>query len=97
MIVFGTAIADDDRFERWAMRGIARVLESDSIVITRRGYDSIQGPYNSILDEAARLAGLEAVVLVHEDTEIDDPRLMAKVRNAFVDSSVAVIGPIGDV
>ncbi len=95
MIVFGTAVADEDRFDRWALPGIARVLESDSIVMTRRGYGSIQGPYNSILDEAARLADLEAVVLVHEDTEIDDPELIAKIRNAFVDLSVAVIGPIG--
>jgi hypothetical protein len=95
MIVFGTAIADEDSFDRWAMRGIAHVLESDSIVITRRGDGGIQGPYNAILDEASGLADLEAVVLVHEDTEIDDPALMAKIRNAFADPCIAVIGPIG--
>jgi GT2 family glycosyltransferase len=95
MIVFGAAIADQDRFDRWAMRGIATVAEPDSIVITRQGHDSIQGPYNSILDAAAGFSELEAVVLVHEDTEIDDPELIVKIRNAFADPSVAVIGPIG--
>jgi GT2 family glycosyltransferase len=51
--------------------------------------------YNSILDEAAELPDLEGVVLLHEDTEIDDPSFLTEVRHGFVDPTVAVIGPIG--
>lgn len=95
MIAFGVAIASQEKFDRWARPGIERVAEPDSLLITRHGYDSIQAPYNEILDEAARFAELEAVVLLHEDTEIVDPDFCAKLRQAFAEPSVGAIGPIG--
>jgi GT2 family glycosyltransferase len=95
MIAFGVAVADEQAFERWAARGIARVSEPDSVVLTRVGASSIQAAYNSILDEAARCQDLEAVVLLHEDTEIVDDRFLVKVRNGFADPTIAVIGPVG--
>jgi hypothetical protein len=95
MIVFGTAVADADAYRRWARVGIERVAEPDSAVLTRAGTGSIQAAYNSILDEAAQLDGLEAVVLLHEDTEICDAGFAAKLRAGFSDPDVAVIGPLG--
>jgi hypothetical protein len=95
MIAFGIAIGNEEKYERWALRGIGLVAEEDSVVLVRRNHSSIQEPYNSILDEAATLPGLEAVVLIHDDTEISDPRLLTKIRNGFADPSTAVMGPIG--
>ncbi len=57
-----------------ALPGQRASAEPDSIVLTQRGHDSIQVPYNRLLEEAASVPGLEAVVLLHEDTEIRDPR-----------------------
>lgn len=95
MIVFGVAVSDEQQFQRWAMRGIERVAEGDSRVIVQRGFDSVQVPYNLILDEAARVPNLEAVVLLHQDTEIDDVLLLRKLRHAFADPRIGVVGPIG--
>jgi GT2 family glycosyltransferase len=95
VIVFGVAVADPEACRRWAAAGIERLPEPDRVLIERPGFDSIQEPYNEILDEASCIDDLEAVVLLHEDTEIDDPELGAKIRRAFGDPTVAVIGPIG--
>jgi GT2 family glycosyltransferase len=95
MIVFGVAVSDEQQLGEWALPGIERVAEPDSRVITQRGFDSVQVPYNRILDEAARIPDLEAVILLHQDTEIDDPLLLRKLRHALADPRVAVVGPIG--
>lgn len=95
MIVFGVAVSDEQKFRRWAVPGIERVAASDSQVITKHGFDSIQRPYNLILDEAARIPDLEAVVLLHQDTEIDDPLLLRKIRGAFADPAIAALGAVG--
>jgi hypothetical protein len=95
MIVFGIAVSDERQFREIAAPGIERVAEADSRVIPRRYFNSIQVPYNLILDEAARIPDLEAVVLLHQDTEIVDPLLLRKVRQAFANPRVAVVAPIG--
>jgi Glycosyltransferase like family len=95
MIAFGLAIADDVKYERWALPGVTRIAESDSLVLPRRTERSIQEAYNSILEQAAELPDLEAVVLLHEDTEIADPTFLATVRQGFADPTVGVLGPIG--
>jgi glycosyl transferase family 2 len=94
MIAFGTAITRDDLYSSIAAPGIARAVEPDSLVMTRRGM-SLQRAYNEMLEEASGQRGLEAVVLVHQDTEIADERVAEKVRNRLTDPEVAIIGAIG--
>jgi hypothetical protein len=94
-IVFATAVASPEKYERMALPGIEHAAEPDSVVLTRVGYDSIQVPYNLLLEEAATVPGLEAVVLLHEDTEIRDPRFCEKVRRSMTLPGVGAIGPIG--
>lgn len=95
MIAFGVPILDEELYRRWAGPSIAALVEPDSIVIRKRGYDSIQEPYNEILAEAAEREDLEAVVLLHEDTWIDEPKLPQLIRWHFRDPTVGVIGAIG--
>jgi hypothetical protein len=95
MIAFGVAIGNEQNYERWAGPSIRSRCEPDSVILERRGASSIQEPYNSILDEACRLPDLEAVVLIHDDAELDDPCMLAKIRSGFADPQIAVIGPIG--
>jgi glycosyl transferase family 2 len=94
-IAFGVAIASEEKFKRWARPSIERIAEPDSLVLTRRGHDSIQVPYNEILDEAARVPGLEALVLLHEDVEIRDPQFCEKLRWSLSLPGAALVGPIG--
>ena len=97
MIAFGAAIADEEKWERYALKGIHRVMGDDPYLITRRGVTSIFGAYNEILEEAERDPRIESIVLIHEDTEIRDDRFEDKLRWALGDPEVAIVGTIGAV
>jgi hypothetical protein len=95
MIGFGCPITAPDAYERWAKPGIKAVAEPDSTVFAYRATASIFRSYNLILDKASACAELEALVLVHQDTELVDPEFCAKVRRALTDPDVGVVGAIG--
>jgi glycosyl transferase family 2 len=95
MIAFGCAITAPEIYERHAGPGIDAAAEPDSAILAYRATSSIFRSYNLILDRAAARDDLEALVLVHQDTEIVDPELCAKVRAALADPDVGVVGCIG--
>jgi len=95
MIAFGSPITAPDTYERCAKPGIELAAEPDSVVLAFRAMSSIFRSYNLVLEKAAALDDLEALVLVHQDTEIVDPELCAKIRGLFSDPDVGVAGPIG--
>ena len=95
MIAFGCAITAPEVYERFAKPGIDAAAEHGSPVLAYRATASIFRSYNLILDDAAQREDLEALVLVHQDTELVDPGFCAKVREALADPDVAVAGCIG--
>lgn len=95
MIAFGTAISSTTTYERIALPGIERAAEPGSVILTRSGHDSIQQPYNEIMEEAAALADLEGLVLLHQDLELTDDSLPRRVREVFADPCVGLTGPLG--
>jgi hypothetical protein len=95
LIAFGCSVTSQDVYRRCAQVGIERASEPDSRVFTFMRARTRPRTYNMILDRAAALDGLEALVLVHEDAEIVDDALAAKLRRAFADPSVAVVGCVG--
>lgn len=97
MIAFGCAIASEQKFERFALKGIERVGDPHAPLFTRRGRRCIFTAYNEILEEAGADPRIEALALLHEDTEIRDDRFDEKVRWALSDPDVAIVGTIGAV
>jgi hypothetical protein len=97
MIAFGTSITDPDTYDRCAGRGIDAVREPDSQVFAHAATGSLPRNYNILLDKARELEGLEALVLVHQDAEIDDPRFCETLREAIVDPMVAIVGCVGSI
>ena len=95
MIAFGCAITEPAIYERFARPGIEAVAEPGSELLAFRATSSIFRSYNLLLDRAAVLEDLEALVLVHQDTELVDPAFCATVRAALADPDVAVAGCIG--
>ena len=69
--------------------------QPDSPVFPSRRSGRVGRSYNVIIDKAAEYDDLEALVLVHPDTEIVDPEFCAKVRSALADPEVGVVGGIG--
>lgn len=97
MIAFGCAVASEDKFERFALPGIERVRAPDAPLYLKRDRTCIFTAYNEILDEARADPRIEALALLHEDTEIRDERFDEKVRWALGDPDVAIVGTIGAV
>ncbi|CAB4930026.1 unannotated protein [freshwater metagenome] len=95
MIAFGTAIGDPRAYRRHAEPGIAAVAEPQSPVITFMDAGGPGRTLNLILDEARRIADLEALVLVEDHTEITDPAFCARVRELVADPQLAIAGCIG--
>ena len=97
VIAFGVAVTSPAAYDRYALPGIKRVAEADSLVMAHQTAGSIFHNYNLLLDQAGARDDLEALVLPHQDTEIVDPEFLARVREALVDPDVAVIGCAGAV
>jgi len=95
MIAFGCPITDAALYARYAEPGIKQVAEPGATVFVYRATSSIFRSFNLILEKAATAEDLEALVLVHQDTELVDPDFCAKVREAFRDPDVAIAGCIG--
>jgi hypothetical protein len=97
MIAFGSAITDPTMYENACGPGIARAKEADSVVLARAAAGSIYRSYNMVMDQAAELEGLEALVMLHQDAEIVDTDFCRKVRESLRDPEVGVVGCVGAV
>jgi Glycosyltransferase like family len=97
VIVFGTAVTDPETYDRCAAPGIQRASEADSVILAHQTAGSLFRNYNLLLDMAAEHEALEALVLVHQDAELDDLDFAPKIREALRDPDVAIIGCVGAV
>ena len=95
MIAFGCAINNADVFRQYGEPGIRRVAEPDSELFAFAPVESVGRTYNLVLDAAARCEDLEALALVHPQTEIVDPGFCAKIRAALSNPDVGIVGATG--
>lgn len=95
MIAFGCPITSPEEHALCAEPGLRLAAEPDSMVLAEQATGSIFESYNHLLDKTASLPGLEAVVLLHQDTEIVDEDFCKKVRGALQDPGVGVVGCVG--
>src|ERR1700709_2695308 len=95
MIAFGTSITKPDTYRDCAQRGIERVTEPGSEVFAMTSVGSIFASYNCLLEQAAAFDDLDALVLLHQDTEIVDAGFCDTVRRVLTDPMVGVIGCVG--
>src|SRR5580704_15209424 len=101
MIVFGSAVTDQEMYRRCAAPGIARAISSvptnATRTIERPADGSIFHNYNAIMDAVAQIDDLEVLVLLHQDAEIVDSQFIPKLREAMTDPQVGVVGCVGAV
>ncbi|MCX6385938.1 MAG: glycosyltransferase [Solirubrobacterales bacterium] len=97
MIAFGCSITRPDLYRECAQPGIRLAAESDSAIYEFNSKCSLFEAYNQILDLARAAEDLEALVLVHQDTELVDSDFCSRIRKALEDPEVAVVGCAGAV
>ncbi len=95
MIAFGVSVTEPKVYERCAEPGIRLVAEPDTEVMAHGSTGSVFRSYNMLMDQARKLEGLEALVLIHQDAEIIDPDFLKKIREALSDPDVAIVGCAG--
>jgi hypothetical protein len=95
LIAFGSSITGAEAYRRYAEPGIRRAAEPDSEVLAYATVEPVARTYNLVLDAAARLENLEALVLVHPHTEILQDDFCARVRRALADPEVGAAGCAG--
>ena len=95
MIAFGCIVSEPEPYRRYAEPGISLVREWDSRVYPFASVGTIGRSYNLLLRSAAQCDDLEALVIVHPHTQIDDRAFGAKVRAGLTDPEVAVLGAAG--
>ena len=99
MFVFASAVTDPDVYARAAAAGVGRLREDDPSIeqIVFASVGSIFRNYNLIIDQVKDRDDVEALVLIHQDAEIQDPGFVDKVRAALEDPEVAIVGCAGAV
>src|SRR3954447_6509321 len=95
MIAFACSITKPDLYTRSAEPGIRRAAEPDSELIGRPAVGTIFRSYNALLDQFAARDDFEALVLVHQDTEIVSTDFCPRIREALADPEVGIVGCVG--
>ena len=95
LIAFASAIIDPAAYMGYARPGIQAAAEPAAKVFAFEAIGTVCRSYNLLLDVAAARDDLEALVLVEEHVELAEPALCEKVRAAFSDPAVAVVGWMG--
>lgn len=95
MIAFAACVGSEEKFRSFALPGIRLASEPDSLVAEVTTDSSIFAAYNEVLEAFAGRDDLEALVLLHEDTEIVDSAFCEKVRRRLAEPGVAIVGVVG--
>jgi glycosyl transferase family 2 len=95
VIAYGCSIILPEVYLRCARRGIERVAEPDSVVLANAATGSIARSFNLLLDQAAALPDLEALVILHEDAELLDGDFASRLRATLSDPDVGIVGCVG--
>jgi hypothetical protein len=80
VIAFGHHYVDAEAFERWVRPGIEASRGPEDVVLVDASTWPVARGLNGLLDRAAALDGLEALVVVGHDVELAHPGLGAVVR-----------------
>jgi hypothetical protein len=95
VIAFACCVASQEIFRTRCLPGMQRVAEPDFLFGELTTETSIFEAYNEALEHFAAVGELEALVLLHQDTELLDSGFCSVVRETLSDPAVALVGAIG--
>jgi 2-polyprenyl-3-methyl-5-hydroxy-6-metoxy-1,4-benzoquinol methylase len=95
VIAYAACVGSPEKFQNICLPGLRRVVQPDDLVIEAEHDRSIFAAYNEVLDAVRDRDDLDALVLLHEDTEVTDPRFRAILLNQLADPEIAIVGTVG--
>jgi hypothetical protein len=94
MMVYGICAGPSGKSERIAIPGI-RAADPDARILTVHGQRSIFTAYNRLLDEARALPGVDSIMLIHDDTELQPGDWLEPLAHLVADPTIGLIGVVG--
>ncbi len=95
MIAYAACVGDPEKYQKICLPGLRRVAGPGDLLIEAEHGSSIFAAYNEVMDAVRDRDDLEALVLLHEDTEVTDVRFAELVREQVGNPDVAVVGTVG--
>jgi len=95
VIAYAVCIGSPEKYNTICLPGLQRVVQPDDLVIEAVHDRSIFAAYNEVLDAVRDREDLEALVLLHEDTEVTDPRFREILLDQLTDPEIAIVGTVG--
>jgi SAM-dependent methyltransferase len=95
VIAYATCVADPEKYETICLPGLRRVARPEDLLIEAEHDSSIFAAYNEVLDAVRERDDLEALVLLHEDTEVIDADFRERLHSHLAEPDVAVVGAVG--
>jgi 2-polyprenyl-3-methyl-5-hydroxy-6-metoxy-1,4-benzoquinol methylase len=95
VIAYAVCIGSPEKYNTICLPGLQRVVRPDDLVIEAEDERSIFSAYNEVLDAVRDRDDLEALVLLHEDTEVTDPRFREVLLDQLADPEIAIVGTVG--
>jgi SAM-dependent methyltransferase len=95
VIAYAACIGDPEKFQRICLPGVQRVVQPDDLLLEAEHERSIFAAYNEVLDALRERDDLEALVLLHEDTEVTDPLFREILLEQLADPEIAIVGTVG--
>lgn len=74
---------------------IKSIMGPDDVFVAVPGTSGICNAYNKVLKIARNTTGCKTVVLLHDDTEINDPKFREKILNAINEGNIGAVGVVG--
>jgi hypothetical protein len=95
MVGIGVWIESEPRYRDVLLPGLVAHAGTGTVLLESRGHSCAFGAAEEILDGAAQLEGLEALVLLRDDVRIEGPEAVDRMRAAVSRHSLAVAGAVG--
>lgn len=96
LIVIGSCVPDGgETFRSRTLPGLHTTLQPGDLVVTESGTNGICAAYNALIDLARSRADCELLVLLHDDVEVVDHNLRAKLLLGASKPGAGVLGVVG--
>lgn len=94
-LLFGTCVGYPEKLRKYAAPSVQHNVDEPYQYIPISSTGHVPGAYETLRVIAASQPHVEALVLLHDDLEIRDPKFAQKIRRALHQPDVAIVGVIG--
>jgi hypothetical protein len=93
IICFGTCVGNPEKWRKHCIPGVQHNMDEPYRWLSYASVGHVPGTYQQILEAARAMPDVDALVFLHDDLEIQDPKFATKIREAL--TRYDVVGLVG--